>query len=299
MTAKPGVRAVQRESTDCFTSLWTDGRAGSADGNRTHGRPGMVCAMNRFILLLALAVLAACGAPPTPMSTPTADIQATIDAPAAEASAPAAPTLTPTVRKENPGIPTPTPSSAPTEESPAPSVQRKVGEYDEVRFSVGEGSKVTFKVTEQLLKFSFPNDAVLETEKLEGVVVLDGGVSRISVDLHSLESDSNARDRYVRLRMFPDNRFAEFIVDLAMPLPKEFSIGQEVTRQVPGTLTIKAANIPLVFDITAQDLVDQINISGRTIVTWEQLKMPKPTARSVLSVEDNIKVQFELVIRPL
>jgi hypothetical protein len=70
-------------------------------------------------------------------------------------------------------------------------------------------------------------------------------------------------------------------------------------RRVPGTLAIKAANIPLVFAITAQDLVDPISISGRTIVTWEQLEMPKPTARSVLSVEDNIKVQVELFIRPL
>jgi hypothetical protein len=227
-----------------------------------------------------------------------------MDAPAAEASAPAAPaapaapTLTPAVRKENPGTPTLAPSSAPTEDSPESSAQRKVGEYAEVRFNVGEGSKITFTVTEQLLKLSFPNDAVLETDKLEGVVVLDGGVSRIRVDLHSLESDSNARDRYVRRKMFPDNRFAEFIVDLAMPLPKEFSLGQEVTRQVPGTLKIKAADASLVFDITAQDLVEQISISGRTIVTWEQLKMPKPTARSVLSVEDNIKVHVELVIRP-
>ena len=178
------------------------------------------------------------------------------------------------------------------------SVNREVGEYSGLRFTVGEGSTITFKVREQLFRLSFPNDAILRTNQLTGDVVLDGGSSSITVDLHSLESDAAARDRYVRRRMFPNDQFAKLVVESVSPLPDGFSAGQEVETQVSAVLTIKKVDVPLTFDITAKDQGDQINISGRTTFTWEQIEMPKPTARSVLSVEDEVRVEVELVVRP-
>ena len=98
--------------------------------------------------------------------------------------------------------------------------------------------------------------------------------------------------------MFPNDRFATLVVERVSPLPDGFSVGQEVKTQSPAVLTIKGVDVPLIFDITAHDQGDWINISGRTEVTWEQLHMPKPTARSVLSVEDEVTVEVELVVRP-
>jgi hypothetical protein len=253
-----------------------------------------------FVLVASLLLLVACSQD----RQPPAGINAEAPAPTAVPTWTSSPTsipksiLVPVVGKEIPGTPAPVQLSAPTEKPAESSVQRRLGEYDGWNFNVGEGSKITFKVREQLLKLSFPNDAILKTDELDGVVFLDGGVSTITVDLHSLESDSGARDRYVQRKMFPSDRFAKFVVDSILPVPNGFRLGQEVTTQTAGTLTIKGASVPLIFDVTAQDLIERILISGRTIVTWEQLRMPKPTARSVLSVADSIKIEVELVIHP-
>lgn len=209
-------------------------------------------------------------------------------------------TQVPTVAARIQSLPTviPTRTLTSEEEPRVAPAQRKIGEYIGLRFNVGEGSTITFNVREQLFKLPLPNYATLKTNKLEGEVLLDGGRSSITLDLHSLESDASARDRYVRTRMFPRDRFVTLVVESVSPLPKGFSAGQEIQTNATAVLTIKGVNVPLTFDITAQDLGDRINILGQTEVTWEQLQMPKPTARSVLSVEDEISVTVQLVVHP-
>ena len=161
-------------------------------------------------------------------------------------------------------------------------------------FSVAEGSKISFSVTEQLFRLSSPIDAVLTTSKLEGNIFLDGRESIIEMDLHSLTSDSSSRDRYVKRRMFPDNRTAILEVPPIETLPKGFETGVEVSTKIASILKIKGNDIPVDFDIVAIDSGDHISITGKTIVTWDQLKMPVPTARAVLSLEDEIRVEVRL-----
>lgn len=68
--------------------------------------------------------------------------------------------------------------------------------------------------------------------------------------------------------------------------------------QVTGTLTIRGVEVPLVFDLEVRDDGDVLNILGKTTFTWEQLQIPVPTARSVLWVEDEVKVQILVLARP-
>lgn len=282
--------------------------------------------MSKLLILLALSIavlsLLGCGAKPEPTPTSVEGLRlvsessASVDAIATPTMQPVSPessvTTVPTVAAREESLPTATPTQAPTTEPtatptqtrttekkpPVAPAQRKTGEYSGFTFNVGEGSSIVFKVREQLLKLSFPIYATLRTDQLKGKVLLDGGRSSITLDLHSLKSDASGRDRYVRRRMFPNDRFATLVVERVSPLPDGFSVGQEVKTQSPAVLTIKGVDVPLIFDITAQDQGDWINISGRTEVTWEELHMPKPTARSVLSVEDEVTVEVELVVRP-
>ena len=80
---------------------------------------------------------------------------------------------------------TATPLAADTSEGQS----REMGEYEGVTFVVSEGSEATFTVTEKLASLSLPNDAVMRTMSISGVVRLDGGASVFEIDLHSLSSD--------------------------------------------------------------------------------------------------------------
>ena len=254
---------------------------------------------NLITFTIALAFIVACSSSPDPSVQSTSESvapalidEASVAKPTSTPVSNPAPTAAPTA------VPAPiqTPDSSPvtSKEQEGKNKKRSVGDYEGVAFSVAEGSKISFSVTEQLFRLSSPIDAVLTTSKLEGNIFLDGRESIIEMDLHSLTSDSSSRDRYVKRRMFPDNRTAILEVPPIETLPKGFETGVEVSTKIASILKIKGNDIPVDFDIVAIDSGDHISITGKTVVTWDQLKMPVPTARAVLSLEDEIRVEVKL-----
>lgn len=248
----------------------------------------------RFISFIAVAILAlglsACGASPTPVATSAPTGSAAPAATAIPDSTSAVGDPGPTGSDIYPNA-TGTPS-APVSQLPP----RQAGEYAGILFTVGEGSEITFTVREQLTSLPLPNDAVLRTSSLSGNIALDGGASSITVDLHSLRSDQTFRDRYVQRTMFPNDRFATLTIPRVTPLPGGFADGDEASAQVSGTLNIKGADVPVTFDVTARDDGNVVLILARTTVTWAQLGLPAPSARSVVSIEDEIKVEVLLAV---
>ena len=201
------------------------------------------------------------------------------------------PTDTPPARSPA-GAATPAASPKPTA-TPSKSADSAAGPY-----VVGEGSEITFTVGEVLARFPNPIEAVLRTTELSGQINIDGQPSTIEVDLHSLSSDQQYRDRYVRTRMFPSHPAASFTVDTVTGLPAEFYSGDTIQRPVSGTLNLNGADFPITFDLEVRNDGAVLNVLGRTIVTWEQLNIPVPTARSVVSIEDQIHVQILLIAGP-
>ena len=199
-----------------------------------------------------------------------------------------APTVTPTR--------TPTPSPTPT---PSFDTERKLGSYQGVTFIISDGSQATFTVTEQLVRLSLPNDAVMRTMALSGQIHLDGRPSAIDIDLHTLKSDNSFRDGYVRNRMFPGDPTVTFIVDSVGALPEAFTQGEPTTLVVGGRLKIRGIEVPLNFDIEARDDGEAIQILGRTTFEWADFEIRKPAARPVVSVEDEVRVEVLLEVRPV
>ena len=173
-----------------------------------------------------------------------------------------------------------------------------MGEVDGVTFVVGEGSEATFTVTEQLTNLPLPNDAVMRTTGLSGEVRLDGGASEVSVDLHSMTSDSSGRDGYVRFRMFPNQPSATARFGDLRPLPDGFTDGEKVSTSATGELSINGVTHPLAFEIEARDDGEVVYVVGRTTFTWADIGMPRPSARIVVSVEDEVRVEVLLALRP-
>ena len=236
------------------------------------------------LLLVMLLFAASCGSE-DPTATPTAGRSAD-------------PTATPTAA---PVTPTPgmvegaTPTVAPTDRA---AFERSTGDVDGVVFAVTVDSEATFTVQEQLASLALPNDAVMRTSELGGEVRLDGGESRVTLDLQSMTSDSSNRDRYVQSRLFPGQQTATITFGDLRPLPAGFVNGDEVSTEVTGTLSINSIEVPLTFAVETRDDGDSVVVLGRTDFTWDQLAMPVPTARPVVSVEDTVRVNVLLTLEP-
>ena len=193
-------------------------------------------------------------------------------------------------------VPTPTPvfprSSLPT---PTPIPLRTVPDGEPLTFLIGEGSKITFTVEEELGKAPVRFDAVISSTSLSGVANLDGRPSVIHLDLHSLESDQQYRDRYIQSSMFPDTRTATLSVERLPELPQSFFDGEETEGTLSGSLQIGATITPIKFNVVARHDGHVINVLGSTTFTWDQLGLSKPTARSVVYLGDEVRMQVLVV----
>lgn len=206
---------------------------------------------------------------------------------------PAATSVLPTATLVAAGrIQTQTHAPTPTEEPISEPGPMAGGQY-----VIGEGSEITFTVEEELGRAPVRFDAVISSRGLSGVADLDGEPSVVSLDLHSLSSDQQFRDRYIQTRLFPDTPEAVVTVDQLPDLPQSFLDGEETVGQLEGSLQIGETVTPLVFDVTARKDGDVINVLGTTTFTWEQLGLAKPTARSVVYLADEVRVQVLLVAR--
>lgn len=164
---------------------------------------------------------------------------------------------------------------------------------------VGEGSETTFTVREELVRIPTPFDAVIRTTTLSGEIDLAGGESNVTIDLHSLSSDEQFRDRYIRQVMFPNSRTASFTVDGIEGVAESLSGGETITRSVEGVLSIRGIEAPLTFEVEARLDGEVLHVLGRTTFTWEQLEIPVPAARSVVSLADEVRVEVLLRATPV
>ena len=176
--------------------------------------------------------------------------------------------------------------------------ERGVGDVDGITFVVSEGSEATFTVREQLIRIPLPNDAVVRTTGLSGEVHLDGRASNVVIDLLSMTSNSSFRDRYVRDRLFRGLAPATVTFSDLRPLPDGFGDGVAVTTVRTGQLTMNGVQVQMAFEIEARDDGDVIFIVGRSSFTWADIGMTAPRAIAVVSVEDEVRVEVLLALRP-
>ena len=191
--------------------------------------------------------------------------------------------------------PPPAATAVATQEAPPSTAAQSSGTGQ--AYAIGEGSKATFTVEEELGRSPVRFEAVISSTGLSGTANLDGEPSLITLDLHSLQSDQEYRDRYIQTQLFPDTPEAVVTVGNLPDLPQSFFDGEDTLGQLDGSLQIGETVTPLVFDVTARHDGGSINILGKTTFTWDQLGLTKPTARSVVYLADEVSVQVLLVAR--
>jgi hypothetical protein len=177
---------------------------------------------------------------------------------------------------------------------------REPGRYAGITFVVGQGSKATFKVGEQIARMPLPNEAVVATAALSGEVHLDGRASTVRLELWRLSSDQPTRDRYIKSTMFPNDQFATFLVPEQEAVPEGTRLGDAVGKgPVGGTLGLKGKNFPIDFELVeGRDDGDIIYLLGRTTFTWQQLGLEPPSSTGIVQINDDVAVEILLAARP-
>ena len=195
------------------------------------------------------------------------------------------------------------PASAPTVTASAEESSDSDGADGATVITVTDGSEAVYRINEQLAGRDLPNDAVGTTSDIEGQIVFfdDGTVdaerSKITVGVHSLQSDSSRRDSYIQRNSLESNQYPEVTIDvteirgLSWPLPTS----GEVSFEMIGDLTIRDQTLSVTWETTAT--FTEVGVEGlaKTVVTFEQYGMTKPRVAIVLSVVDEIRLEIDFV----
>ncbi len=229
-------------------------------------------------LLLTLIGLAACGRPASPTPSP-------VSTPAVTSVVSDQPFPTPTV-----------PSTLPA--SPDAGAERTIFVV------ISEESEARYRVREQLVGVDLPNDAVGTTRAITGVLVIEGGrvvpeASRFQVDLRTLTSDQARRDNFIRRNTLQADRYpyAVFIPREIQGLPSPLPTSGEHAFRLIGDLTIREATRPVTWEVTARVEGNRVIAQARTQFTFADFNLEQPRVPVVLSVDETIRLEIDVVLQ--
>ena len=170
-----------------------------------------------------------------------------------------------------------------------------------IAISFQTGSVARYKIGEQFARLPTPITAIGETSVINGKVYLnnegyisDSDDSIIVVDVQSLKSDENKRDNWVRRNGGIGSEISINIREILghpWPLPE---VG-DMQVSIKGHLTISEITKPIVWEglLTKENG----NVTGliSTIITWDQFSLSKPRLPFIISVDDEIILELDVV----
>jgi polyisoprenoid-binding protein YceI len=190
---------------------------------------------------------------------------------------------------------------------PAPAALHAQGGQDVMRWVVApQENEARYLVREQLASLNFPNDAVGRTSAVTGgiVVAADGtvvaGESRFVIDMTTLQTDNDRRDNFIRRNTLQtaDHPTVTFVpmsfTGLSFPLPDSGA----VQFRMMGDLTVRGVTRPVTWEVMARLVNGALRGEARTQFTFAEFEMTKPRVASVLSVADDIRLEYSFFLVP-
>lgn len=161
-------------------------------------------------------------------------------------------------------------------------------------------SYVGYRVREQLTFLNSPNEAVGRSKAVTGTMQVAGDTVeevRIEADLTQLTSDETRRDNAIRQRGLESERFPTATLELAEPIqlastPAE---GEEVRGQGKGRLTVHGVTREVDLDLQGRWSGETIQVVGQLPVKMTDYQIEPPRFGPVVSIEDSLNVDFNLV----
>jgi polyisoprenoid-binding protein YceI len=148
---------------------------------------------------------------------------------------------------------------------------------------------------------NFPNDAVGATTAIKGGIVIDtaGKVvpaeSRLVIDVATLKSDQEGRDRQVMSRILDSARFptVEVGVTELRGLRYPWPATGELKFELVGDLKIQGVTKPWTWQVTAAPKDGGLAGRATTAFKFGDFGMAVPTSFRLLSVEDNVRLEYD------
>jgi polyisoprenoid-binding protein YceI len=146
-----------------------------------------------------------------------------------------------------------------------------------------------------------PSEAIGRTKdvsgelQLEGDGILRGQILNMRVDLRTLTSDQSRRDNFIRQNTLQTDQFpyVEFR-STETSGPAVFRPGEEVDFQIPGLMTVKGQERPIVWEARAKLDGDTITGTATVRVKLSDFGL-EPPRLAILSVDDEMTWQIDLV----
>lgn len=168
-------------------------------------------------------------------------------------------------------------------------------------------SQVTYEVGEVFINQNNRfNTAQGITPQITGEVEVDfenpqaSRVGPIEVDISQFASDSSRRDNAIRERFLESAKFpiATFKPTSIDGLPESYQVGEPLSFQVSGDLTVREVTRPVTFDVTAVAQRDSIEGDATTTLLMSDFGFGPISIAGILNTEDEVKLAFKFVARP-
>lgn len=282
--------------------------------------------MNRNILigLVVVVVVVVLGvgysflAPAEEPSAPIAAIPLELSPVAAATNVPAAPEATAAPTEEPAAEPTAdsgygaeatattevVATIAPTEEPVAEATEAPASEP--VVFEIQQSSSVARFLIDEVLN---GNPVTVEgvTDQVAGQIAVDPNnptsaqVGTILINARGFATDSGNRNNAIKNRILDTNNFEfiTFVPTAITGLPESATVGQAVTFQMSGDLTIKDTTNPVTFDVTLTP-VSESELTGNASATilYADWGIQIPQVPQVASVSDQVIIQLDFTATP-
>jgi len=199
--------------------------------------------------------------------------------------------------------PTALPAATPAASTPATSAEPAASTAEARTFQiVPEQTEASYEVQEKFLNRALLNKAIGKTNAVTGEFQFStdgqpsGQVTKITVDLRTLTSDSSRRDGRIRTQWLESEKypFAEFTSTEVQSVPTSYTDGQEVSFKLIGDMTIREVTHPVTFDVIGKLQGDTVTGTATTQILMKDFGFDPPSVAGMLTVQDGvtIKVNF-------
>jgi polyisoprenoid-binding protein YceI len=161
-------------------------------------------------------------------------------------------------------------------------------------------SYVGYRVSEQLTFLNSPNEAVGRSTAVTGTMEVAGDqveAVRIEADLTQLASDEDRRDNAIRQRGLESEQYPTATLELTEPIRLEATPaqGQDIQGKGKAQLTVHGVTRPVDLSVNGRWSGSTIQVVGQLPVKMSDFQIEAPRFGPVVSIEDSLKVDFNLV----
>lgn len=195
-------------------------------------------------------------------------------------------------------------SGQPTTTTLTASLERQPDDSRTLFQLIAAESEVRFLIDETLL--GAPTTVIGVTNEIAGEMLVDPTdllkteIGPIRINVRTLETDNEFRNRAIRGQIFEANRpeyeFAEFSIRDLIGLPDTIDIGESVTIDIVGQFLLHGVTREVTFEATLElTSASRLEGTAHAVVRYEDFGIRIPEAPGVANVSDEVQLELDFV----